>query len=73
MPDLQKRLIELHKGHGPLWFKDFREILVVGVLFIVFSGLRLGLSSAALRTDTIATSGVGLGRLPDSGPCRVGG
>ena len=25
MPDLQKCLIELHKGHGPLLFKDFQK------------------------------------------------
>ena len=60
VPDLQKRLIELHKGHGPLWFKDFQKILAVSVLFIVFIGLWLGLSSAGLRARTIATSVVGL-------------
>ena len=58
VPDLQKRMIELHKGHGPLLFKDFQKILAVGLLFLVFSGLRLGLSSAGLRMKTIAT-GVG--------------
>ena len=60
VPDLQKRLIELHKGHGPLWFKDFQKVLAVGVLFIVLSGLWLGLSSAGLRTRTIATGVIGL-------------
>jgi len=60
VPDLQKCLIELHKGHGPLLFKDFQKILAVGVLCIVFSGLRLGLSSPGLRTRTIVT---GLGGL----------
>ena len=60
VPDLQKRLIELHKGHGPLWFKDFQKVLAVGVLFIVLSGLWLGLSSAGLRARTIATGVIGL-------------
>ena len=60
VPNLQKRLIELHKGHGPLWFKDFQKVLASGVLFIVFSGLWLGLSSPGLRARTIATGIVGL-------------
>lgn len=60
VPNLQKRLIELHKGHGPLWFTDFQKVLAVGVLFLVLSGLWLGLSSPGLRARTIATSVVGL-------------
>jgi len=59
-PDLQKRMIELHKGHGPLMFKTFQKVLAVGLLFIVLSGLWLGLSSAGLRIKTLAASGLGL-------------
>ena len=58
-PDLQKMMIELHKGHGPLMFKTFQKVLAVGLLFIVLSGLWLGLSSSGLRMRTLATSAAG--------------
>ncbi|MDA1302622.1 MAG: PepSY-associated TM helix domain-containing protein [Proteobacteria bacterium] len=59
-PDLQKSMIELHKGHGPLWFKDFQKVLAVGLLFIVVSGLWLGIQSAQLRKRTLGTAASGL-------------
>ena len=60
-PDLQKSLVELHKGHGPLLFKDFQKAMAVGVLIVLLSGLWLGLSSPALRmvTTLITISGLG--------------
>lgn len=58
VPDLQKRLVELHRGHGPLLFEDLQKILAVGLLFLVFSGMWLGLSSPGLRLKTIV-AGVG--------------
>ncbi len=58
-PDFQKMMIELHKGHGPLVFKTFQKALAVGLLFIVLSGLWLGLSSTGLRIRTLATSAAG--------------
>ncbi len=59
-PDLQKMMIELHKGHGPLLFKDFQKVLAVGLLFIVISGMWLGVSSTGLRKKSLLTSGLGL-------------
>ncbi len=59
-PDFQKRLIELHKGHGPLLFKDLQKFLAAGLLIMVISGLWLGLTSAMLRSSTLVTTGVGL-------------
>ncbi len=58
-PNLQKRLIELHKGHGPLLFKDFQKITAIGLLFILLSGTWLGISSEKLRTSTLITLGAG--------------
>lgn len=29
-PDLVKQLVELHKGHGPLPFKDLQKVMAVG-------------------------------------------
>ncbi len=60
-PDLQKALVELHKGHGPLLFKDFQKVMAVGLLFIVLSGLWLGLSSERMRSRTAAILALGLG------------
>ena len=42
-PSLQSRMIELHKGHGPTVFKTFQKAFAIGLVFIIFSGLWLGL------------------------------
>ena len=59
-PDLQKRLIELHKGHGPTAFKTLQKILAAGLLVILGSGFWLGLSAAGLRTRMASIGGAGL-------------
>ena len=59
-PDLQKRLIELHKGHGPLAFKQLQRITALGLLLAILAGLWLGLSDAGLRRQTAITAGAGL-------------
>ncbi|RLQ22894.1 hypothetical protein DWB85_05465 [Seongchinamella sediminis] len=59
-PSLQQRLIELHKGHGPGAFKTFQKVFALGLLFIMLSGLWLGLANARLRRSTLATAGAGL-------------
>lgn len=58
-PSLQKRMIELHMGHGPTAFKTFQKFFAAGLLFIILSGLWLGISSAKLRTSTVLTLGAG--------------
>ena len=60
VPDLQKKMIELHKGHGPGLYKDFQKVMAVALLFILLSGAWLGLSSVGLRTKTAVTIGSGL-------------
>ena len=59
-PSLQKVLVELHKGHGPMMFKDFQKAMAFGLLFILLSGTWLGLSSQGLRSTTVAAAGSGL-------------
>ena len=59
-PDLQKRLIELHKGHGPLAFKQLQRITAVGLIFAILAGLWLGLSDAELRRKAAVATGAGL-------------
>lgn len=59
-PDLIYTIIELHKGHGPIWFRYFQHLMAVGLLFIVLSGFWLGISSPALKKPTWAVTGGGL-------------
>lgn len=58
-PSLQSRLIELHKGHGPGSFKTFQKIFAVALVFVMASGLWLGLSAVGLRRSTTATAVAG--------------
>ena len=59
-PSLQKRMIELHMGHGPTAYKAYQQIFSAGMLFMILSGLWLGLSSARLRLSTAVISGTGV-------------
>lgn len=59
-PSTQSTLIELHKGHGPQAFKTFQKVTAAGLLFIVLSGVWLGLSSSRLRMPTVLSSAAGL-------------
>ncbi len=54
-PSLQKRMIELHMGHGPTAFKTFQKFFAAGLLFVIISGLWLGISSEGLRRSTSLT------------------
>jgi hypothetical protein len=58
-PSLQSRLIELHKGHGPTTFKTFQKAFAVGLIFIILSGLWLGVSAARLRRSTLLAATTG--------------
>jgi hypothetical protein len=58
-PSLQSRMIELHKGHGPTAFKTFQKAFAVGLMFIMLSGLWLGISAARLRRTTLLTATAG--------------
>ena len=60
VPDLPKRLMELHKGHGPTAFKTLQKFMAVGLLIIVISGFVLGLSSVRLRAQVLGISGLAL-------------
>ena len=59
-PSLQKRMIELHMGHGPTAYKTYQKVFAAGMLFIILTGLWLGLSSARLRFSTAVISGAGV-------------
>ena len=59
-PSLQKRMIELHMGHGPTAYKSYQKVFAAGILFIILTGLWLGLSSVRLRFSIAVISGVGV-------------
>ena len=52
--------MELHKGHGPSWYKQFQTAFALGLIFIMISGLYLGLMSAAYRRQTLVLCSAGL-------------
>ena len=58
-PSLQRSMIELHKGHGPSAFKTFQKAFAVGLVFVILSGLWLGISAARLRRSTLITAASG--------------
>ena len=58
-PSLQKRMIELHMGHGPTAYKSYQKAFAAGMLFIILTVLWLGLS-VRLRFSTAVISGVGV-------------
>ena len=59
-PNLQKRLIELHKGHGPRAFKILQKVMAAGLLAVVGTGFWLGLSATGLRVRMAVTGAAGL-------------
>ncbi len=60
VPSLQKRMMELHMGHGPSAYRLYQQLFAAGMLFIIVSGLWLGLSSPRLRKPTSVAAGSGL-------------
>lgn len=58
-PDLQSKMMELHKGHGPTIFKTFQKVFAVALMFIILSGLWLGISAVRLRKVTLLTAAAG--------------
>jgi len=52
VPDLQGRLMELHKGHGPTLFKLYQKLVAIGLILVVFGGLLVGFLAPAYRRQT---------------------
>ncbi|CAN0604932.1 unnamed protein product [Ectocarpus sp. 12 AP-2014] len=59
-PSFQKRMQELHFGHGPSVYREFQKVFAAGMVFIILSGVWLGLSSPKLRRKTLISAGGGL-------------
>lgn len=60
VPNFQKALIELHKGHGPQSFKTWQKFMALGLLVMVLSGLAMGLMTPVWRRPTMIAGGLGL-------------
>lgn len=52
-PTLLRRLIELHKGHGPTFMRTFQSIFGVFLVMITFTGLWLAVTVPAYRKPTL--------------------
>ncbi len=54
-PNLQKSMIELHKGHGPKLFKLYQKFVALALLFVIIGGVFVGLLARPYRRKTVAS------------------
>lgn len=59
-PDFVKRIVELHKGHGPQFFKTLQKITAIGLVFILLSGLWMAFSMKSMRKQAGIITAVSL-------------
>ena len=59
-PNLQRRLIGLHRGEAEAPFKYLQYGMAVGLLCVLALGLYMGLSHRRLRWPTAAAATIGL-------------
>lgn len=52
-PNLQYKLMELHKGHGPTLFKKYQILSAISLFLVVFGGLLVGLLAKNYRRPTL--------------------
>ena len=58
-PNLQYRLMELHKGHGPSIFRAYQILAAVALFLVVIGGLTVGLLANNYRKPTLMSSIIG--------------
>ncbi len=58
-PDLQKSMIELHKGHGPLAFKWYQKFVAISLMVILLTGVIAGLLNPRFKGKTVSMLVVG--------------
>ncbi len=58
-PNLLKRLIEIHKGHGPNMMRIFESIFGIALIFTTLSGLWLAFTVKPYLKVTLVSFGVG--------------
>lgn len=52
-PDLQYKLLELHKGHGPTLFRQYQIIGAISLFLVVFGGVIVGILAKPYRRPTL--------------------
>lgn len=60
VPDFQKSMIELHKGHGPTLFKTYQKLVAITLFLVVFGGLLVGFLSPTYRRKTVLSTIAGM-------------
>lgn len=58
-PDLHRKLVELHKGHGPKAFKLYQTLAAITLIFVSLGGVLIGLLMPAYRNYTIGLTTLG--------------
>lgn len=59
-PNLNYRLMELHKGHGPQLFRIYQIVAAVMLCLVVFGGLAVGFLAKGYRRKTIGSLSAGV-------------
>lgn len=59
-PNLAFALMELHKGHGPSWYRLYQQVAALVLCLAVISGVIVGVLLPAYRATTIAISAAGV-------------
>jgi hypothetical protein len=52
-PNLQYKMLELHKGHGPTLFRNYQIFAAISLFFVVFGGLIVGVIAKPYRRPTL--------------------
>ncbi|MFC6439697.1 PepSY-associated TM helix domain-containing protein [Bowmanella sp. JS7-9] len=59
-PDLIASIVELHKGHGPGLFRILQQLLALGLVIVLLTGLWLGLKMASMKNQTLSFTAAGI-------------
>lgn len=58
-PNLQGRMMELHKGHGPKLFKTYQKLTALALILVTLGGFLVGILARAYRRKTIIATLLG--------------
>lgn len=58
-PNLQYKMMELHKGHGPTLFKKYQILAAISLFIVVFGGIIVGVLAKNYRRPTLLALGGG--------------
>ena len=52
-PNIQYKMMELHKGHGPTLFKKYQILAAISLFLVVFGGIIVGVLAKNYRRPTL--------------------